>query len=212
MKNSKKTANLLILAAVVQAICIIVLSFAAVSMRPILLSSPAEAEPMVRKTMDAVTQGDFDTVSANLQGTPDLGVHREPQDVVGRLLWEAFLESFTYEIQGPCYGDESGIAMDLSVSYLDFNSVIATLGDRAETMLEKRVKSAKSSDEIFDRNQNYREEVIEQVLKQATEAGLKKDAKTVTGSLTLHMVYEQGRWWVVPTESLMRVLSGGTAK
>ena len=38
---------------------------------------------------------------------------------------------------------------------------------------------------------------------------LAEDAKSTTVSITLELVYADGQWWVVPSDDLIRAISGG---
>ena len=129
MNASKLISALLILLALLIGTMSVILCTFAVTQQPILVAEPEEASETASQLMSAVRQGDYKTASGLMQGKPDLGVDREPADVVGKLLWNEFLKSFTYEFEGSCYATKSGMAIDMSVHYLDFNSVMSTLGD-----------------------------------------------------------------------------------
>ena len=161
--------------------------------------------------MESVRQGDFASAAAAMQGNPDLGVNREPEDIVGKLLWQEFIRSFAYEKVSSCYAAEDGMALNMTVTYLDFNSVVNTLGDRAGKLLEQQVKNAEDPSLLYDGDNNYRQELVDQVLTQAARDAIAQDAKTITEELTVHMAFEDGQWWVVPESSLIHVISGGTA-
>ena len=179
--------------------------------KPMVLSAPKEASAAAAAVMDAVRQGDFAEAGKHLQGSPELGVDREPEDVVGKLLWEEFLKTFRYDFEGQCYAVETGMALDVRVSYLDFDSVISTLGDRTGEMLAQRVKDAANPDDVYDSKHEYREELVNEVLAEAVKDSLAEDSRTITEDLTLYMVYEGDQWWVVPDSALIHVISGGTA-
>ena len=211
MKISKIISALLILLAVMLATVSVLLCFYAMGQKPMILSEPKEASAAAAAVMDAVRQGDFAEAGKHLQGSPELGVDREPEDVVGKLLWEEFLKTFRYDFEGQCYAVETGMALDVRVSYLDFNSVISTLGDRTGEMLSQRVRDAVNPDDVYDSNNEYREDLVNEVLAEAAKDALAEDSRTVTEDLTLYMVYEGDQWWVVPDSALVHVISGGTA-
>jgi hypothetical protein len=50
-----------------------------------------------------------------------------------------------------------------------------------------------------------------QVLYDAASEALQEDARYVTQNVTLNLVFHQQRWWVMADQSLLRVISGGTA-
>lgn len=211
MKTSKIVSALLILLAVFLAVVTALTVVFAMNQKPILISEPQGAVSAAEMVMKAVQQGDFAAASAAMQGNPDLGVDREPEDIVGKLLWQAFIESFTYEKTGSSYAAEDGMALDMSVTYLDFNSVVNTLGERTGKLLEQRVKEAEDPRLLYDEENQYRQELVDEVLTQAARAAIAEDGKTITEEITLHMVYENGQWRVIPESQLIHVISGGTA-
>lgn len=212
MSASKVVSVLLILLAIVIGISAVILCVFAVHQDPILVAPPKETAALAAELMDAVTRGDFQAVSSRMEGMPDLGVDREPEDTVGKLLWAEFLKTFTYEIKGQPYAAEPGMAVDMEVTYLDFNSVIGTLGDRVGALLKEKAQAAENPSEVYDEDNNYRQELVDQAIGQAAQSAIAEDGKTVTRALTLRMVYEQGQWWVVPDGELISVISGGTAQ
>ena len=146
-----------------------------------------------------------------MQGCPNLGLDREPEDQVGKMLWNRFRKSFRYEIKGQSYALPSGLALDMTVSYLDFDSVFATLRDHTMETLERFIANADRPEDVYDQNGNYTRKLIDKTLAAAVRTALGQDSREVSEDLTLHMVFEQDRWWVVPDQNLIRVISGGTA-
>ena len=41
---------------------------------------------------------------------------------------------------------------------------------------------------------------------------LEQDAKQTSWELTLNLVYENGQWWIMPEQDLLRAISGGILK
>lgn len=187
----------------------IALSLMSVHAEPVLVSQPKEAVERADAFLEAVCRGDYAAAGDMMQGQPDLGADRDPAEEAGKLLWDAMVESFSYTHQGPCYATDTGVAMDLNFTRLDLSSVTDSLGDRSQKLLEMRVEQAENVDEIYDENNEYREDAVMEVLLEATEDALREDAENTTQELTIHMVYEAHRWWVVPTEQLLNAISGG---
>lgn len=176
---------------------------------PVLVRQPEAARTQVDTMLDALCAGDYDTVSTCLYGQPDLGLDRDAKDPVGQLFWNALAESFSYEIRGDFHATESGVALDVTVSALDLSSVTEKLGDRAKALMEKRIDQAEDPDEIYDENNEYREDFVMDALYDAAEAALKQDARQISWDLTLNLVYENGQWWIMPEQALLKALSGG---
>ena len=211
MKARKIVSGLLILLALFLAAATILTAVFALTQKPVLLSEPQGAVAAAEMVMQSVQQGDFDSAAAVMQGNPSLGVEREPEDIVGKLLWKEFIKSFSYEKKGSSYAAQDGMAIDMAVTYLDFNSVIDTLGDRTGKLLEQKVKEADNPELLYDEKNQYRQNLVDEILAQAVKEAVAGDAKTITEDITVHMVYENGQWWVVPENALIHAISGGTA-
>lgn len=176
---------------------------------PILAKQPEAARNQVTTMLDALCQGEYDTVSDCLYGTPNLGMGGEAADEVGQLFWNALRQSFTYEILGDFHATDSGVALDVSISAMDLSATTAKLGDRATAVMEKRIADAEDTSDIYDENNEYREEFVMDALYTAAREALAQDAETITWELTLNLVYENGQWWIMPESSLLKAISGG---
>ena len=176
---------------------------------PILITPPEEAKGKVITLMDAVCSGDYEQVSRMIYGTPSLGVDRAPAEEVGVLIWNAFEDSKSYELLGDCYTTEQGLAQDISVTYMDVTSVTERLRERSQALLEQRIGEAGDISKVYDENNEYREEFVMQVLYDAAEQAVAEDARQVTVELTVNLSYQDGQWWVIADEALLRAVSGG---
>ena len=211
MRKIKNIAAAFAVAGIVLALSTVVLSLCQLRTSPVLLSASEEASNTAQELMDALQQGDFSHGETLLYGTPSLGADRQPADAVGQLIWDAFVKSIDYRFQGELYTTDSGLAQDVSITTLDILSVTNPLKNRSESLLEERVQKAEDVSQIYDGNNEYREEFVMQVLYDAASAILQKEARFVTTEVTLNLVYYQNRWWVMPDQALLRVISGGTA-
>ncbi len=176
---------------------------------PILAKQPDAARVQVQTMLDALCAGEFDTVSSCLYGTPDLGMEGQAADPVGQLFWDALGSSFRYEISGDFHATESGVALDVTVSALDLGTATANLRERAQKLLEERVAAAEDPGEIYDANNEYREDFVMDALYDAAMEALAEDAQQVSWDLTLKLIYQDGQWWIMPEQELLRALSGG---
>lgn len=172
---------------------------------------PAEAERRCEEMMDALADGDFSTASAIMYGQPDLGVDAAPADEAGAMVWAAFVESISYEFIGECYAKDSGIYWDASVTALSIPTVTENLQTYAHGLLTERVETAEDMTELYDENNNFRQELVSQVLREALEKALREDAQTVTRTVSLKLIQQDGQWWVVPDQALLQTISGGVA-
>lgn len=176
---------------------------------PTLLTPPTVARSKVVAMMDAVSDGNYAEAGKNILGNPDLGVDREPADRVGTLIWDAFQESISFELVGECYTTEDGLAQNVTFTSLDIESVTVNLKERSQALLEKRVDEAEDTSEIYDENNDYREDFVMDVLYDAAVQALEEDAVVKTVELTIKLSYADGGWWVVADTALLDAISGG---
>ena len=176
---------------------------------PVILKQPEGAQTCAEKLMHAVCSGDYDTVSQCLQGNPDFTVPKELDNPAADLMWDAYRRSFTYRFLTDTYADDTGLAIDVAITCLDLSAVLESTQKHAQTILKHRVARAEDAAEIYDENQHFREELLVEVMRNATVEALQEhaDRREVT-ALTLHMLYEQGQWWVAADVELLQILSG----
>lgn len=179
---------------------------------PVLLAPVEEAEAQAEALMDAVSKGDYAGAEGLILGNPKLGVDRDPADAVGIMIWDAFVESYGYEMVGDSFATDSGIAQKVKVSYLDIGSVTKNLRERSQALLEARVAEAEDVDEIYDGNNDYKEEFVMKVLKDAVTDALEEDAAMTGMEFTMNLVYRDGKWVVVSDSALMAAISGNVVK
>lgn len=196
------------LGAFLAAVCVL-LALMNMHASPVLLKQPQAAMDQVSTMMDALCAGDYETVSGCLYGKPNLGLDREAADPVGALFWEALEESFSYELHGQFHATDSGVALNATITALDLDSVTVNLRERARTVMEQRIAEAEDADEIYDENSEYREDFVMDALYDAAMEALEQDARHTTWELTLNLVYENGQWWIMPEQTLLRAISGG---
>ena len=179
---------------------------------PVLIAEPVEATRKVEELMDAVVSCDYEKASSLIYGNPTLGLDRDPADQVGIMLWDAFTKSQSYELKGGCTAVESGLVQQVVFTYLDMTSVTANLGERSQAMLVERIEAAEDIDEIYDENNEYREDVVMEVLEEAVAKALKEDAQNVTVELTVNLIFRDGQWWIVADNALLNAISGGVLR
>lgn len=179
---------------------------------PVLVQQPQAARDQVQTMMDALCDGEYDTVSSCLYGQPNLGLDREAEDPVGRLFWDALAQSFTYELGEEFHATDSGVALTAKITALDLCSVTENLRARAREEMERRIAQAENTNEIYAENHEYREEFVLAALYEAAQDALAQDARQISWELTLNLVYENGQWWIMPEQALLRAISGGILK
>lgn len=176
---------------------------------PILLKEDKAATQQLTDMLDSICAGDFSTGSQYMLGNPSLGAEEAPEDALALLLWDTWKGSMSYELQGACYTSQSGLAQDVTIFYLDIGSITGHLREDAEKLMAQRIAEAEDVSEIYDENNEYRQEFVTEVLCEAAEGVIKEYSRSTSISITVHMVYQNGQWWVLAEEPLLHAISGG---
>lgn len=208
MKISKFISGIFAVAAAAAAVIAIVISFASLDSTPVLMEASEDALGTVDILMEAVSEGNYNEAGAVMYGMPDLGVH-EAADEVGQMVWDAFVSSISYELVGGFHATDSGLAQNVKITSLDMKGIAVNLGTYAEDLLTQRVEEAEDMSQVYDEENNYREDFVMSVLLDAAAMALEKDAEYIEQEITLNLVFKQGQWWVVPEQPLLSAISGG---
>lgn len=176
---------------------------------PTLLSPAQDAQNQVVQMMDALCQGDFSAVEQYILGNPSLGADREPADATSALIWDAFVGSFSYELSGDCYATNTGVAQDVTLTYLDIPAVTQELAQLSEKHLTKLQQEATHTSEIYDENGNYRSDLINKVLSAAVAEALQENSSLTSSTFTLQLVQRDSQWYIISNNDLISAISGG---
>jgi len=173
-----------------------------------LLELPQEAVSCSDAFVRALNEGDLEAAAQLMYGQPDLGVGTASGNPETALLWEAFRDSIAAEQTGAWEVEQSALVRTVSITNLDVSAILGKLPERARSLLDQRIASAEDLAEIYDEENEFREELVEEILQEALQQSLAQDAQLVTRDVTLKLVNRDGRWWVVPQENLLQILSG----
>ena len=176
-----------------------------------LVETPAGAVSCAEALQSAVCDGDYPAVSRLLYGQPEFGVDRKPSTEAGIMIWDAFTGSLTFSFQGDFYATDSGIARDAVIAAMDISSVTAALNRQAHSLLTARVEAATEMEQLYDENNNFREELVADVIQEAVVRALAENAQQISQTVTVKFVCRDGQWWAVADGALLKVLSGGLA-
>ena len=74
--------------------------------------------------------------------------------------------------------------------------------------IRDRLETAEDMDEVYDENHAYREEFTRSVLEEAAREVVAAGTPN-TRTVTVNLTYQDGSWWVLPDEGLLKAISGG---
>lgn len=175
---------------------------------PELRREPQGAKERAEEMMNALCRGDFEAAGQIIYGPADFGIHPQAATESEMRIWNAYVDSLSYEIPGDCYGTETGIRLGVRLRGLDIGSVTQGLKDRARALLQERVAQAANAGEIYDETNGFRRELVAEVLRDAVRDALTQDARVREQTIPLNLVYKEGQWWVLPGPELVQALSG----
>lgn len=207
MRNAKSFVYALL--GVLLAAMTVLLSFWGRDAAPRLVQVPEGAVQCSQALLDSVCAGDYAGASQYLYGSPRLDAGQLPQTDSGSMIWDAFVESLSYELVGECYATTNGVAQRVSVTAMQIPAVADSLKEQAQILLEQRVDAAQDMDEIYDDNLEYRQDFLQSVLRDAAAQCVAANGQPLTQELELNLVYDRGQWWVVPDPALLSAISGG---
>lgn len=208
MRNNKAASWIFGVLAVVLAVSALLICLTQRNAAPKLFGKAEGAEKCARGMMECISRGDYAGASAYLYGTPSLGIGDQRETPAAECVWDAFVSSMECRSRGSCYATDAGVAMDFTVSGLDIPSLTQELKQRSAAVLEARVEAAENMSQVYDSNQQYREDFIQSVLEEAAREAVAA-VSPVENAVTVQLVYEGNQWWVVPDSALMTAISGG---
>lgn len=181
-------------------------AFSAPERAPVLLKTDEGIPQSAQGFLDSLCGGDLDGASAYLVGTPDLA----PKDLgeAQKMVWEAYIASMDFRLEGTVYGTNQGPAMDVTLQALDIDSLCARLRELVPQTLERQIASAKDVEELYDAAGGYRQALTDRVLLLSLERALGENPQTKETRVTLHFVCSGGQWQIQPESGLIAFLSG----
>ena len=179
---------------------------------PALLKPPAEAVALAEELMEAVCSGDFERAETMLYGQPELGVDRQPADVAGTMIWNAYVNSLDYELMGELYATDHGLAQDVKIIFMELPTVTANLSTRTHQLLNEAIAAAEDVSELYDEKNEYREDLVMDILHRAVTQALEEDVRYSYRVVQLQLVCRDSQWKAVADRAFLDAISGGIAE
>ena len=150
-----------------------------------------EVDAQTTLFMDAVCAGDYSTAESMLEGDLQFTLEREHSNALYRTLWNAYINTMSYEFLDSCYADSYGLYRDVTVTVLDIPTLMGQLQSRSSFLL------AKNEDEhIMD------------ILAENAKQLIAENTYTATRTFTLQIISRSGQWLILPTSQLIDVMQG----
>lgn len=200
------------LAGIIALIVTIVICSRALEAKPVIMDESSDPAIVAEEFIALALDGKSSEAEKLLLGSSTLGLDSRPEDALGSMLYDALLDSFSYELKGGCTEDSIDASQTFTVTYLDLPSVTALQQEATNARLAEYVESAQRAEEVLAEDGSYLPEVAMRALEEVT-AELLEDAQNhyVQTELTLRLRYSGGEWKVIADEDLFAILSGNTA-
>ena len=142
-------------------------------------------------------------------GGLQLAVIPEGADETEKLIYDALRSSFSVSAAGEMEIEGRHAKQMLSVTYLDLKQLTAPIKAAAEENIAAYIESHTMA-EIYDEQDNYRTEFMEDAYKKAVLSTLGEVSKYYTTvEVPLQMTYENGHWQTRPDDQMTMAFSGG---
>lgn len=213
MTKTRMLASVLCIAlALVLGVLTIKLCSYANGSQPKIISETELPEERVSEFFEFVADGNY-TAAEEIMGTgASLGMDAQPQDSVGKLIFDALRESFSCELVGECTVSGVEAVQRVKVTYLDIPAVTAAQKEPTKARLEQYVEEAELSSDVFDESGAFRYEVAIRALYEVTEEILQNaEAYYAFEEIEVKLSYSGTEWYLQPSEELFRILSGNTS-
>lgn len=175
---------------------------------PVRAEVPQAAKDCAAEMVALLEEGDLAAVSEKLYGNPTLGVE-EKLSGEAAAVWEIFCEGISCELKSDLYVSGSSFAVDAAITVLEIASITDTVTDHAKKLLDERIAAAEKMDELYDENNDFRQDVIDAVMDEAVKLALAEEPEMLNYETTFGFVCQEDQWYVVPDAGFMRALSGG---
>lgn len=182
------------------------------SSQPRIVSETELPEERTAEFFEYIVNADYTAAEEIIGVGASLGLSTEPQDSVGKLVFDALRESFSYELCGECTVSGVDAAQRVKITYLDIPAVTAAQKEPTKARLEQYVEQAQLSSEVFDESGAFRYDVAIRALYEVTEEILENAGEYyVSEEIEVKLSYSGNQWYLQPGEELYRILSGNTS-
>ena len=177
----------------------------------VLVRYTSAPEDTVTGFFDRILAGDYREACERLDHYTDLGMSTEPEDPAAAELFHALHESYAYRLSSPSEADGLTATQRVEFTALDIDALQSDLREEVLVKLAGLVE-ARSYDEVYDAQDQYRPEITEEAYRAAVSSLLEhREDYLHTQTLTISLRYDSDGWHILPDAALFRALNGYTA-
>lgn len=178
----------------------------------VLVARPTgDPQKTVTGFFDALLAEDYERAYSYLSVYSDLGLGGEAADPVGQAMVDALRRSYSYELYGSCAVDKLTAHQQVQFTYLNLPAMEDDVEEHTMEVLRGFVET-RPSRQIYDSSSHYLPEIAQEAYSIAVADILRSPkAYYATVGIQLELEYLDGRWLLVPSQSLLSAIAGGAA-
>ncbi len=132
-------------------------------------------------------------------------------DAVEEIMISALKNSYSYTLNKPEPAADTHARVSATVNFLELSKLVPDLNKYVNTKLAEMVETKRKS-EVYDENDNYRQDVLNNLYEEAVQNILSEPEKYYSSSdILLDLNYSDGEWKVAHNPALKLALAGGSA-
>ena len=175
---------------------------------PVKADIPGEVRQCGEELVTALDAGDLTAASEKLYGQPDWGTDRGLTEETAAV-WQIFCDGISCELTSDYYVVGSSYGVDAVITVPKIDTITDSVYDHARTMLDERIAVAEKMNELYDENNDFRQDLIDEIMAKAVELAFAEEPETLTYETSFGFVYQNEQWYAVPDGNLTRALAGG---
>lgn len=181
------------------------------SVGTIFANPEGDPKQTVSEFFEAIDSGNYSAAYSHMKGFSSLGLENAPADEIGSAAYEALQASYAFELFGEPVVDKLTAYQQVQVTYLDLASIQGDVEALTAANLNEIVQTRPKA-QVYDENDKYLPEVTQEAYSKAVYTALDAPKKYyVTTGVMLELEYSDGRWLIIPGDSLLRALVGGSS-
>ena len=193
-------------------VCFLIFSCIVADAEGTLVFLPGDTpENKVIHFFDNVVSGDMVAAAADLSAPRQLMSMPEEMSDTDLLYYQALRSSFSYSLNGPSEMEKTHAKQSVDLTYLDLNSLPDPIRENVMEEL-KQVVDERRKDEVYDGDENYRPEILDEVYHDSVSKVLEHaEDYYVTTTLELSLDYTNGSWYITPADEMLIAFDGGSS-
>lgn len=173
-----------------------------------IMSKAPDVQQTTKDFLNAVCKGDWQAAEEIMPGfeAPEAGT--APESSAGQALYQVMTGSLGYSLEGEGWRNRLDAGQDVIISGLDMEKLEQGMNQEINQALEAMVNEAQRASDIYDEDNNFKPQVVEQAFNQVLNARLEALTPYLSQSnLSLELRYSRGKWHLQNADALTSVLT-----